>query len=137
MFSLQAREYGSLKKKPFSDWRAVHDHFDPQPAHDASIFFLRLVLHDWPFDNARKILKHLRAAAMPDTVLVILEHVLPYACATGTAADVEVDVAPRPLLPNYGAANSLGYGLDIVVRSRGHPSSPSALWRPQCFAHRL
>ncbi|KAJ7278706.1 S-adenosyl-L-methionine-dependent methyltransferase, partial [Mycena rebaudengoi] len=123
----------------------VLDHFDPQPVSNASIFLLRLVLHDWPFDDARKILKHLRAAATPDTVLVILEHVLPYACATWTAADVDVNAAPRPLLPNYGAANPLGYGLDILIMTmvNAHERTrtdfervlESAGWRLQRVVH--
>ncbi|KAJ7232370.1 S-adenosyl-L-methionine-dependent methyltransferase [Mycena rebaudengoi] len=91
----------------------AHDLFAPQPVRNASIFLMRLVLHDWPFDDARKILKHLRAAATPDTVLVILDHILPYACAAGDAEDA--DAAPPPLLSNYGAANSLGYGTDVLI----------------------
>jgi hypothetical protein len=112
-------EHTDLLQKNVSNWRAAHDLFAPQPVRNASIFLMRLVLHDWPFDDARKILKHLRAAATPDTVLVILDHILPYACAAGDAEDA--DAAPPPLLSNYGAANSLGYGTDVLVR--GHSSS--------------
>ncbi|KAJ7795876.1 S-adenosyl-L-methionine-dependent methyltransferase [Mycena olivaceomarginata] len=121
----------------------AHDLFTPQPVRDASIFLMRLVLHDWPFDDACKILKHLRAAATPDTVLVILDHILPYACTTGNVADT--DVAPPPLLPNYGAANSLGYGTDILIMTmvntleRMHPDFErvleSAGWRLQRVVH--
>ncbi|KAF7373911.1 hypothetical protein MSAN_00603500 [Mycena sanguinolenta] len=121
----------------------VHDLFAPQPVRDASIFLMRLVLHDWHFNDARKILRHLRAAATPDTVLVILDHILPYACAAGDAADA--DAAPPPLLPNYGAANALGYGTDILLMTvvnaleRTRPDFErvleSAGWRLQRVVH--
>jgi hypothetical protein len=48
--------------------KQAHDFFTPQPILDASIFLLRVVLHDWPDSFARKILLRLReAAVVPST----------------------------------------------------------------------
>ncbi|KAJ7106857.1 S-adenosyl-L-methionine-dependent methyltransferase [Mycena crocata] len=96
----------------------VHDFFQPQPVQDAAVFFLRFIIHDWPDADARNILMQLRRAATPQTTLVLLDHVVPYACPQ---PDMNVEgsesesfaVAPYPLLPNYGAANALAYASDM------------------------
>jgi hypothetical protein len=41
----------------------VHDFFKPQPVKNASVYFLRSIIHDWPDAEAKKILKNLREAA--------------------------------------------------------------------------
>ncbi|KAJ7917691.1 hypothetical protein B0H13DRAFT_1994588, partial [Mycena leptocephala] len=48
----------------------VHDFLDSQLVRDA-----------YPDFYARKILTELRSAATPPTTLVILDHVIPYACS--------------------------------------------------------
>ncbi|KAJ7062071.1 hypothetical protein C8F01DRAFT_1136350 [Mycena amicta] len=58
----------------------VHDFFTPQPILNAAVYFLRVVLHDWPDAFAQKILLRLREAAGQDTRLVIADWVLPMAC---------------------------------------------------------
>jgi hypothetical protein len=63
------------------------------------------------------ILKHLRAAAAPDTVLVVVDHVLSYACPidpSGAAELVDVPGAvlphvPPPLLANMGRGGARVY----------------------------
>ncbi|KAI9613404.1 hypothetical protein H4Q26_010006 [Puccinia striiformis f. sp. tritici PST-130] len=55
------------------------DFFKSQPAHrsgEADAYFLRHVLHDWPFESCSQILSHLRKAAKPTTSLLICESVL-------------------------------------------------------------
>ena len=101
----------------------AHDFFAPQPQTDASIFFLKNVLHDWSDKYSLKILKQLRDAAAPDTKLVVLEMIIPYTChddaediADGIISGVPIK-APNPLLANWGAVNDLAYILDIAVRS--------------------
>ncbi|KAJ7804660.1 S-adenosyl-L-methionine-dependent methyltransferase [Mycena leptocephala] len=61
-----------------------HDFFKPQPVHNASVFFLRYIVHNWSDPYARKILTHLRGAATRDTTLVVVDHILPYACPQET-----------------------------------------------------
>ncbi|CAA7262528.1 unnamed protein product [Cyclocybe aegerita] len=106
----------------------VHDFFTPQPIKDAAVFLLRVVLHDWPDDFARRILFHLREAATPDTKLLIADFVLPLACPdivgpTDGKEDclegiegVESILAPSPLLPNLGKASANVYWMDMTMQ---------------------
>ncbi|KAI1465194.1 S-adenosyl-L-methionine-dependent methyltransferase [Daldinia caldariorum] len=43
----------------------VHDFFTPQPIKGARAYFMRSVLHDWPDEQCRKILGHLKDAMEP------------------------------------------------------------------------
>ena len=102
--------------------RVAHDFFSPQPQTNASIFFLKEVLHDWSDKYSSKILKQLRDAATPSTKLVILEMIMRHAChddtegnTPGITSSVSIK-APNPLLPNWGAVNDIIYILDMVVR---------------------
>ena len=45
--------------------RASHDFFKPQPVLGAAVYFMHLVLHDWPDEEARKILENLKPAMKP------------------------------------------------------------------------
>jgi len=92
-----------------------HDFFKTQNVKDASIFWMRYILHDWSDDDAVKILKELRAAAQPNTVLVILDHLLPYTFRDPNTPPVLGNDAPEPLLPTYGAGNTMGYLEDILM----------------------
>jgi len=80
------------------------------------------VLHDWSNQYSSKILKQLRDAATPNTKLVVLEAILPYAChetedsVDGISGAVPVK-APSPLLANWGDLNYISYTLDAAVRS--------------------
>jgi len=123
----------------------AHDFFTPQPILDASVFLLRVVLHDWPDSFARKILLRLReAAVIPSsassfstsdgdggglaggraTTLIIADHVLPLACVDDFNVDGEESVvegaermlAPPPLLANLGKASANAYNMDMTVR---------------------
>ena len=68
-----------------------------------------------------KILKQLRDAAKPDTKLVIVDSIVPYACRF--PADDEASAitgstpkeAPEPLLANYGMSNGPTYTADLTV----------------------
>ncbi|RYO87703.1 hypothetical protein DL766_009942 [Monosporascus sp. MC13-8B] len=43
----------------------VHDFFTPQPIKGARAYFMRSVLHDWPDEQCRRILGHLKDAMTP------------------------------------------------------------------------
>ena len=56
----------------------AHDFTQPQPVQDADIYLLRMILHDWPDNEAVKILKPLVAAMkMEGARLLIMDTVLP------------------------------------------------------------
>ncbi|KAI0064272.1 O-methyltransferase [Artomyces pyxidatus] len=93
-----------------------HDFFGPQPVKDASVFLLRVVIHDWPDDFAVKILRRLREAATSETKLVIVEQIVSYACEeVGVGAHSGALRAPAPLLPNLGQAASAVYYTDMQM----------------------
>ena len=54
-----------------------YDFFTPQPVRNAKAYYMRTVLHDWPDDFCLKILKNIREAMGPDSLLLINENVVP------------------------------------------------------------
>ncbi|KAG6817373.1 hypothetical protein H0H87_009560 [Tephrocybe sp. NHM501043] len=96
---------------------------------NAAVFFLRVILHDWPDSLARAILLQLREAATPETKLVLAEFVLPLACVDvdlaedalggGVLDDVEgaeSTLAHPPLLANLGKASANAYWMDLTMQ---------------------
>ncbi|KAK7449180.1 hypothetical protein VKT23_013328 [Stygiomarasmius scandens] len=111
----------------------ANDFFGPQPTTDASIFMMRFVLHDWPDVPARKIMSQLRAAARPDTKMILLEFVVPYTCNTESQfahiPGAENDPAPWPLLPSLGPATSHVYFVDMrMMNSCNAPERTLGAW---------
>jgi len=97
----------------------AHDFFTEQPVKDASVFLLKMILHDWDDTYAVKILAQLRAAAQPDTKLVVIDSILAFACSIPEGDAMRAipgavpPEAPAPLIPNYGVAGGLGYCGDL------------------------
>ncbi|KAK7052486.1 O-methyltransferase [Favolaschia claudopus] len=115
----------------------VHDFFTPQPITNAAVFFLRVVLHDWPDAFAHRILLRLREAATAQTKLVLGDFVLPLACVDdfgvedcggveggkerGKEREPQVEgaekmLAPAPLLANLGKASANAYWMDLTMQ---------------------
>ncbi|THU78420.1 S-adenosyl-L-methionine-dependent methyltransferase [Dendrothele bispora CBS 962.96] len=98
-----------------------HSFLNKQPIKDADVFVVKQVLHNWPDVYNSTILKNLREVAKPDTKLIIIDNVIPYACRLPSDAvnnlegDGDVDVAPEPVLPNYGPLSDHGYTLDVTM----------------------
>ncbi|KAJ3927862.1 MAG: S-adenosyl-L-methionine-dependent methyltransferase [Lentinula lateritia] len=80
----------------------VHNFFTPQPIKDAAVYFLRLIIHDWPDEDARKILTHLRSAAGSHSKLILFEMLAKHV-TEGLGSGPS---APYPLLPNFGAVGA-------------------------------
>ncbi|KAA1468515.1 S-adenosyl-L-methionine-dependent methyltransferase, partial [Dentipellis sp. KUC8613] len=87
-----------------------------QPVKDADVFIIRGILHDWADEYCVKILRNLREAAAQNTRLLIVEHIISYACKDEAANDipgVEKPPPPAPLLPNWGQASAISYLGDL------------------------
>lgn len=52
------------------------DFFQPQVVQDATIFFLKTVIHDWSNEMSQTILGHLRDAATLSTKLLIMDRMM-------------------------------------------------------------
>ncbi|KAI0261394.1 S-adenosyl-L-methionine-dependent methyltransferase [Gloeopeniophorella convolvens] len=77
-----------------------HSFFDPQPVKGAAVYLMRFILHDWPDKDCIEILTHLRAAAAPQSRLVVSEVMMQHACAEPYGPSLP----PAPLLANLGIA---------------------------------
>ncbi|KAF7359926.1 hypothetical protein MVEN_00718600 [Mycena venus] len=99
------------------------EHISKQmPIKDAAVFLLRYVLHNWSDNQAQVMLRHLRAAALPTTRLVILEKIVPFASVEDSEASRTKDIAGAfrpsakyPLLPNWGPATADLYLYDLTM----------------------
>lgn len=68
----------------------AHDFFTPQPVKGAKVYYLRLVLHDWPDAECQIILKQLREAMESDSVIVVDEQVVPAKGASKAQIDFDL-----------------------------------------------
>ncbi|KAE9392372.1 S-adenosyl-L-methionine-dependent methyltransferase [Gymnopus androsaceus JB14] len=84
----------------------VHSFFNRQPIENARVYFLRIVTHDWPDVDVKKIMSCIRTAAGKSSKLVLFEVLARFTCKTSS------DSSPYPLLGNLGIA---GAGIDTVV----------------------
>jgi 6-hydroxytryprostatin B O-methyltransferase len=56
----------------------AHDFFQPQPTIGASVYLLRMIIHDWADAEAQIILRNIVPALTPDiSTLLIMDTVLP------------------------------------------------------------
>jgi hypothetical protein len=99
------------------------------------VYFLRAIVHDWPDDKAKQILKIIRDAAAPSSKLVVFDAIMPYACEyDGPFAEAVSPVkAPYPLLANLG----MGIGgfvtwVDIQVGSFSLHTPPYLIALSRC-----
>ena len=95
---------------------SAHDFLTPQPVKDADVFVLRAILHDWSDKYCIQILRHLRAAAMPSTRLVIIDRIMSYACTDetlNTISGAELVAPPAPLVANGGSFSAVAYFVDL------------------------
>lgn len=88
---------------------------------------MRFIMHDWPNEQAKKILKHLGDAAQPSTKLMLLDIIVPYSTlGDADVLDAPIDAPtspiPYPLLANLGIASMHMVAMDMHVCCSRIPS---------------
>ncbi|MCJ1423355.1 hypothetical protein MMC29_001238 [Sticta canariensis] len=68
----------------------VHDFFDPQPIKGSKYYYLRNILHDYPDDKCRAILKNLIDAMGKESLILIDDIVLPDSNVNWRAAQLDI-----------------------------------------------
>ncbi|KAG7451455.1 S-adenosyl-L-methionine-dependent methyltransferase [Guyanagaster necrorhizus] len=93
--------------------------FQDTAAEGCDFYYIRSILRDWPDEQSFLILSNVRKAMKPSSRLIIHDTVLRQAVRTTSASPSQdatlKDVAPEPLLPNYGAARIRTYELDMIM----------------------
>lgn len=100
----------------------AHDFFQTQPIQGAAAYLLKSIIHDWSDLYAIQILTRIREAAAPNSRLLVIDRILPYACRVANedvealnALGIEAEDIPEPLPPNLGAGNPTAYATDLNV----------------------
>ncbi|GJE93466.1 O-methyltransferase [Phanerochaete sordida] len=89
------------------------DFFKGAPVKDCDVYYIRHILHDWPDASCVQILTNVKAAMKPTARVLIQEYVLQQ--TTREDAVIGNDLAPEPLLPNYGNGRIRRYYQDITM----------------------
>lgn len=70
-----------LQGQPLKSGLAItfqeHDFFQPQPLKNADAYFLRMILHDWPDEACRRILRGLIPALKPGARILLNDRCVP------------------------------------------------------------
>ncbi|KAF8443681.1 S-adenosyl-L-methionine-dependent methyltransferase [Boletus edulis BED1] len=80
--------------------------FEESPVQGQDVYYLRNIIHDWPDSEATVIMRSVRSAMAPHSRLLIHDYVLRSASRDRNAKSFGADVAPEPLLPNFGNGNN-------------------------------
>ncbi|KAJ4479217.1 S-adenosyl-L-methionine-dependent methyltransferase [Lentinula aciculospora] len=111
----EAIEKERIKFVPF-------DFFKDAPIEGCDFYYICGVLHDWPDAECELILKNVRKAMKPSSRVIIHDTVIRDVVRStydhlkaSSDKSVQVDVAPEPLLPNYGVGCIRTYGLDMAL----------------------
>ncbi|KAF9236989.1 O-methyltransferase-domain-containing protein [Melanogaster broomeanus] len=87
--------------------------FEESPVKGLDAYYLRNIIHDWPDAEATTILRNVRTAMEPHSRLLIHEYIV--TTPKQIANYVGAEVAPEPMLPNFGAGNSRMYQQDLTM----------------------
>ncbi|KAK1217854.1 hypothetical protein PQX77_019474 [Marasmius sp. AFHP31] len=90
------------------------DFFETLPATDQDVYYLRNIIHNWPDAEALKIMTTVRAAMGKNSRLLIHDYVLSHVKQT-PLEHTQVETAPSPLLPNFGAGGIRSYNQDLTM----------------------
>lgn len=92
--------------------------FTQVPVKGKDIYYLRNIIHDWPDDEALLILRNVREALGPNSRVLIHDYVLRGLSRKQAQIEADTlgaDVAPEPMLPNYGVGNIRAYEQDMTM----------------------
>ncbi|KAG2029970.1 S-adenosyl-L-methionine-dependent methyltransferase [Suillus americanus] len=77
------------------------------PVNGKDVYYLRHIIHNWPDAEATTILRNIRKAMGPNSRVLIRECYLRF--------NVCKDLAPEPMLPNFGAGSHNTYQTDLTM----------------------
>ncbi|KAI6000906.1 S-adenosyl-L-methionine-dependent methyltransferase [Pisolithus albus] len=87
--------------------------FEEAPVAGKDVYYLRNIIHDWPDAEAAVILRNISKAMGSQSRLLIHDYVITGATRRPDEQHFEIDIAPEPMLPNFGAGNSRKYQQDL------------------------
>lgn len=87
--------------------------FEEAPVAGKDVYYLRNIIHDWPDTEAAVILRNISKAMGSHSRLLIHDYVITGANRRPDEEHLEIDIAPEPMLPNFGAGNSRKYQQDL------------------------
>lgn len=108
---------------------AKHDFFGPQSV-EADVYLLRMIIHDWPDNDAAEILMHLRAALKkPNARILIMDTVLPQPATIGALEERKLRVRDLTMMQVFNAKEREPEGWSQLLKTAGleiksmhHPS---------------
>lgn len=102
-----------------TDVYSEHDFFETQPQTSASVFLLKQIMHDWSDRYAARILRRLRDAATPATILCLNEALNLHTCPAPLLPipGAHIPSPPSPLLTNLGPAKARTNVMDLVMHA--------------------
>jgi hypothetical protein len=106
-----------------------HDFFGPQSV-EADLYLLRMIIHDWPDNEAVKILRHLRGALKkPNARILIMDTVLPRPASIGAIEERKLRVRDLTMMQVFNAKERELEGWSQLLKNAGlqilsirHPS---------------
>ncbi|KZO90320.1 S-adenosyl-L-methionine-dependent methyltransferase [Calocera viscosa TUFC12733] len=106
------------------EFRAL-DFLKEGPKEGCGLYYLKHIIHDWPDEEAVRILKNVRSSMRPKARLLLHEFVMqplvpsaaegPDTSNGAHSAQTLTDRAPLPLLSNYGAGGLRGHYADMAM----------------------
>ncbi|KAF9254800.1 S-adenosyl-L-methionine-dependent methyltransferase [Marasmius fiardii PR-910] len=92
------------------------DFFEELPVRDYDIYYLRNIIHNWSDGDAVKILQTVRRAMGSSSKVLIHDYVMqPCVKSSNPSERLALEMAPQPMLPNFGYGNYRLYLQDLTM----------------------
>ncbi|KAG1864887.1 S-adenosyl-L-methionine-dependent methyltransferase [Suillus subluteus] len=85
------------------------------PVVGKDVYYLRHILHNWPDAEATTILRNIRKAMRPNSRVLIHDCVIFHTLQRPSVGTNGLNVAPEPMLPNFGAGSHNTYQTDLTM----------------------